>query len=496
MSGMNRKNVKKLNPFIMLVNELSKNIINITKGFIVTNHTSKINSMEPINKNVAGIDIGAYSIFICAGLENGQRPVREYLTFTADLKAAAVWLGECGVKSVAMESTGSYWISTYEILEDAGFEVLLVNAHHLRTVPGRKTDVKDCQWIQQLHSFGLLRGSFRPNSNGVTLRTYVRQRCKLVELGSTQIHLMTKALIQMNIRLDEVFSEISGVSSLAIIRAILAGERDPNVLVKFRNVRCKKTVNEVIKSLDGNYLQEHLFSLKQSLDAYDFIHTQLVECDAEIQKFLEDLEGLKGTVENSEELEVIDNKIGKTKKKKNKKNSYSFDAGMLLKKHVGVDLTDIPGIDANLAMKIIAEIGSNVDSWKTAKNFTSWLGLCPGNKISGGKVLSSKTIPIVNRAKQAFLLAANTLYRSETALGGFFRRMRAKLGTPKAITATAHKIAKIVYHMINTSKSYKDIGQEAYENKFKQRRLANLKRMASEMGFSLQALEEPESQVA
>jgi len=443
-----------------------------------------------------GIDIGARSIFVCAGFKDGRQEVREFLTFTADLKAAAIWLKQCGVKSVAMESTGSYWISTYEILEDAGFEVLLVNAHHLKTVPGKKTDVKDCQWIQQLHSYGLLRGSFRPNSNGVTLRAYVRQRGKLIDLASRQVQLMNKALIQMNMRLDQVFSEISGVSSLAIIRSIVGGEINPKVLAKHRNVRCKKTENDVIKALEGNFRAEHLFALKQALNAYDFIHTQLAECDTEIKKFLETLEEKIKKEENARKLTHTEKPVDNMyKSKKNKKNSYHFDVNPFLKSIARVDLTTVPGIDTNIAMKIIAEIGSDMTPWKTAKQFSAWLGICPGNKISGGKILSSKTIPTVNRAKQAFLLAANTLYRSQTALGAFFRRMRSRLGGPKAITATAHKIAKIVYHMLNEHKNFKDIGQGAYEFKFRKRKIANLKKRAYEMGFSLQTIEQQEPQV-
>ena len=466
-----------------------KNITNQIKRFIVKKYTQKNNLIERINSNVAGIDIGAHSIFVCAGSDDGHQEVREFLTFTADLNAAADWLKKRGITSVAMESTGSYWISTYEILEDAGFEVFLVNAHYLKTVPGRKTDVKDCQWIQQLHSYGLLQGSFRPDNHGVMFRSYVRQRGKLVELTAAHIQLMNKALIQMNIRLDQVFSVIAGDSSMAIIRSIVAGETDPKVLAKHRDPRCKKKADDIIKALEGNYRKEHLFSLKQALNAYDFFHTQLAECDSEVKKILEDWN-------EKAELSapaIQDANLRKTKKQ-NKKNCYNFNVNPFLENITGVNLTEIPGIDTNTAMKIIAEIGVDMSHWKTSKHFISWLGLCPGNKISGGKILSSRTVPIQSRAKRAFLLAANALHRSKTALGAFFRRIRSRLGAPKAITATAHKIAKIVYHMLKDHKKFKDVGQEAYENKFRLRKVASLKRMAADLGFCL--LEKQDHQVA
>jgi hypothetical protein len=486
---INKKSVKKINLFIVLDYVLT-NLPNIIKRFIMKKHTLKTNSMERINPKTAGIDIGARSIFVCAGFADGRQVVREFLTFTADLRAAASWLKECGIKSVAMESTGSYWISTYELMEDVGLEVLLVNAHHLKAVPGKKTDVKDCQWIQQLHSYGLLRGSFRPDSNGVTFRAYVRQRGKLIDLASTQVQLMNKALVQMNIRLDQVFSQIAGASSQAIMRSIVAGERDPKALAMHRDVRCKRTTEDVIKALEGNFRPEHIFSLKQALNSYDFIHAQISECDTEIKQILDNWHVEQEKTFSS----ILDNEsknrpLKPKKKKSYKKNSYSFDPAPYLEAITKTDLTEIPGIDTNIAMKIIAEIGTDMRHWNTPKQFVAWLALCPGNKISGGRVLSSRTIPIINRARQAFLLAANTLHKSQTALGAYFRRMRARLGAPMAITATAHKLAKIVFHMLKIGKSYKEIGQEAYELRFKQRKLANLKRMAAEMGFGLQILE-------
>jgi transposase len=329
---MNEKSVKKINLFIMLDCK-SNYLTNIIKRLIMKKHTPKTNSMERINPNTAGIDIGAQSIFVCAGFNDGRQVVREFLTFTADLRAAATWLKECGIKSIAMESTGSYWISTYELMEEVGLEVLLVNAHHLKAVPGKKTDVKDCQWIQQLHSYGLLRGSFRPDSNGVTFRAYVRQRSKLIDLASTQVQLMNKALVQMNIRLDQVFSQIAGASSLAIMRSIVVGERDPKTLAKHRDIRCKRTTGDVIKALEGNFRPEHIFSLKQALNSYDFIHAQISECDTEIKNILDNwyVEQEK-TLSSMLNNESKNNPLKSKKKKSYKKNSYSFNAAPYLEK--------------------------------------------------------------------------------------------------------------------------------------------------------------------
>jgi len=458
----------------------------------------KFGELQRINQYAAGVDIGASSIFVCANTKDDRHEVREFLTFTADIRAAAAWLKECGTKTVAMESTGSYWIPVYDIFEEEGLEVILVNAHHLKAIPGKKTDVLDCQWIQTLHSYGLLRGSFRPDGNGVTFRAYVRHRSKLIELASMQIQLMNKAMIQMNIRLDQVFSDISGTSSMTIIRSIVRGERNSAILAKHRNVNCKKTEQDVRKALEGNYRPEHIFSLEHALRAYDFIHSLISECDTRIQEILENEKPLEqknfqpmssGQISGSDKI-TNNEKERKPKKKRSGKNAYKFDAATALKNFLKVDLTNIPGVDANTAIKIISEIGTDMSCWSTEKQFISWLSLCPGNKISGGKVLSSHTSPTSNKARQAFKMAASTLYRSKTAIGAFFRRKRAQLGAPAAIVAAAHKLAKIVYQMLKVQKEFHDIGQDVYEQQFEKRKLANIKRMAREMGFDLCPREE------
>lgn len=426
--------------------------------------------LSPLNACVAGIDIGAASIFTCAGFSNGSQEVREHLTFTEDLREMAKWLKECGIKSVAMESTGVYWIPVYDILSQAGFEVVLVNAYYLKTVPGKKTDVKDCQWIQQLHAYGLLHGSFRPDDEGVELRGYVRQRSRLIELAAQQVSLMHKGLIQMNLQLNHVLSDITGVTGMEIIRTIIQGERDPQVLAKCRNSRCKKSKEEIAKALDGNYREEHLLAIKQALESYDLFHKQITECNGAIEKILQRWE---------------DQKTSPDEKTSTNEAPYDFEAAESLRRILGVDLSDVPGLDTNGILKIIGEIGTDMTKWPTFKHFASWLGVCPGNKISGGKVLSSRTKPSANRAAQALRMAAFTLYRAKSALGAYYRKMRARLGAPKAITATAHKLARILYTMLKDKKSFVEIGQEAYEQAYKEKQVATLRKKAKELGFTL-----------
>jgi transposase len=447
-----------------------------------------------MNPCVAGIDIGARSVFICIGFADGYQEIREYLTFTEDLKNMLTWIQKCGIKSVAMESTGVYWIPVYDILAQAGLEVLLVNAYYLKTVPGRKTDVKDCQWIQQLHAYGLLRGSFRPDDECVGFRSYIRQRTRLFDLAAQQVQLMHKALTQMNLQINHVISDITGATGMNIVRAIISGERNPLVLAKFRDYRCKKDENEIAKALVGNYRDEHILALKQAIEAYDLFHKQVMECEEVIEKILNkwEKETSKTQVidknlisEDTSQIQQTKNGRGIQKKTLYNLSPYHFEAQSTLTKILGVDLTDIPGMDINAIMRVLGEIGTDMTRWPTSKHFASWLGLCPGNKISGGKVLSSKTKPSANRAAHALRLAANTLYRSQTALGSFFRRMRARLGSPKAITAGAHKIAVILYTMIKDKKSFNEAGQEAYEKAYKLRQLSSIQKKAEELGFKL-----------
>jgi len=428
----------------------------------------KTNNLRCVDFNVAGIDIGANSIFVCAGLPDGSQEVREFLTFTSDLKAMARWLKKCKVKSVAMESTGVYWIAPYDILAELKFDVLLVNPHSIKSLNRNKSDVLDCEWIQELHSYGLLKGSFRPDDHGVTFRGYVRQRDRLIKDSAIQIQLMHKALAQMNIQLRQVLSNITGSTGIQIIRAIVAGEYDPKILAAYRIYRCKRDEATIIKSLEGNFRPELVFALRQALEAYDFFQKQIVICEKKIIEIIQGWEEYE-SLTSTEQAESDDKKILVSK----------------LKAILEVDLTTVPGISDDLAIKIISEIGTDMSKWPSQKHFVSWLGLCPGNKISGGKILSSKTKPISNQVARAFRLAAYALHRSKTSLGAFFRRLRARLGSPKAITATAHKIAKIVYTMLREKVQFIESGQNAYERKYQERIITNIKRKASELGYDL-----------
>lgn len=462
-----------------------------TKKHPKTQPTSNFR-LAPMNPCVAGIDIGASSVFICIGFSDGHQEIHEYLTFTEDLKNMLAWIQQNGIRSVAMESTGVYWIPVYDILAQAGIDVLLVNAYYLKTVPGRKTDVKDCQWIQQLHAYGLLRGSFRPDDEGVMLRGYVRQRSRLFELASQQVQLMHKALVQMNLQLNHVVSDITGATGMNIIRAIVSGERSPPVLAKHRDYRCKKDEKEIAKALDGNYRQEHLMALKHALAAYDFFHQQALECEEAIEQILKKWEEsrlTKDTLVHNAIPTKRPNKNGRGIQKKTKYNlsPYHFAAESSLERILQVNLTDVPGLDVSGIIKIVSEIGTDMSKWPSAKHFASWLGLCPGNKISGGKILSGRTKPSANRAAQALRLAANVLYHSKTALGAYFRRMRARLGAPKAITAAAHKLAKIIYTMLRERKSFTEVGQAEYEQAYKAKQLLSLQKRAKELGYGLVA---------
>jgi len=450
-------------------------------------HNFKLQALNPC---VAGIDIGARSIFVCIGFEDGHQEVREFFTFTRDLKDMVSWLLKNSIQSVAMESTGVYWIPVYDILAQAKLEVTLVNAYYLKTVPGRKTDVKDCQWIQQLHAYGLLRGSFRPDDMGVTFRGYVRQRSRLFELASQQVQLMHKALVQMNLRLHQVVTDITGASGISIIRAIVAGEHDPNKLAKYRNSRLKRAEVEIVKALEGNYRSEHLLCLKHALEAFDFFHSQVLECEKAIEQILNEWKNKQqreslGTLPS--DTCIKDKKKSRVRKTTYNKTPYFFEAEQSLEQILHVDLTEIPGLESNGVMRILAETGSDMSKWPSSKHFASWLGLCPGNKISGGKVLSSKTKPSANKAAQMLRMAANSLHHSKSALGAYFRRMRSRLGAPKAITATAHKLAKLFYTMLREGKGFKEIGQAAYEERFKARNLLSLQKRAKDFGYRLVA---------
>jgi transposase len=435
-----------------------------------------VNALEQINRHAAGIDIGAEEIYVAVPPDQDPESVRAFSTFTADLRRVAAWLKACQVNTVAMEATGVYWVPLYELLEEEGFEVCLVNAGHLKNVRGRKTDVLDCQWIQQLHTYGLLSASFRPPEQIVSIRSLVRHREMLVQYRSAHIQHMQKALTLMNVRLTNVLSDITGVTGLKIIRSILAGERNPQHLAALREPGCKKSEAEIAKSLEGHYKREHLFALKQALELYEFYDQQLQACDAELEAMYREFEPPEnpGTPPPAPHTQ------------KRRKNQAHFDLAQALFRMTGVDLTQIDGVDELTVQKVLSEIGTDMSQWPTVKHFTSWLRLCPNNKITGGKVIQTGVQPTKNRASAALRVAAASLKTSDSALGAYFRRMRARLGTPAAITATAHKLARIIYFMLKHRQPYHDFGAEQYDLQFRARLVRNLSRRAASLGFRLE----------
>lgn len=435
--------------------------------------------LEHINTMAAGIDVGSKSHFVAIPEGIDEISVREFKSFTTDLYELVNWLKKCKIKTVAMESTGVYWIPLYELLESEGFDVKLVDARKVKNVSGRKTDVLDCQWLQQLHTYGLLSGAFRPNEQVCVLRVYLRQRSMLIQQAASHIQHMQKALSQMNLQLHNVLSDITGETGMRIIRAIVAGERNPKILSAYRNRGCKNSVEVIEKSLTGHYRDEHIFSLRQALELYDTYRDKVVACNNEIEKQLLVFEDR--VIEKSESKNVI----VKRKSKSHCKNALSFDVTSNLIRITGVDLTAIPGIEASSALKIISEIGLDLSRWKSSKQFASWLGLCPGNKVSGGKRLSGKSKRTANYAATTLRLAASTLHKSESALGAFFRRLKARLGAPKATTAAAHKLATIIFNMLKNGVEYIEAGQEYYETQYRDRIVKNLSRRAKMLGFDL-----------
>lgn len=435
--------------------------------------TRQASRLEPVHPDAAGIDVGSRSHFVAVPPDRDEQPVREFEAFTGDLYRLADWLQECGVKTVALESTGVYWIPLFQVLEQRGFQVLLVDARRLKTVPGRKTDVKDCEWLQQLHTYGLLAGAFRPDDQSCVLRSYLRQRAMLIEHAAHHIQHMHKALEQMNVKLNNVLSDITGQTGLAIIDAILAGQRDPVALAKLRDPRCKHSEETIAKSLHGHWRDDHLFELQQAVELYRTYCGKLAECDARIESYLSSFE------------DKSDGRCLPPKKPKRNPHAPRFDAREHLFRMTGVDLTRIDGLEANTVLKVISEIGTDITRWPTEKHFSSWLCLCPGNHKTGGRNKSGKTRRSANRAAAALRLAAQSLERSPSALGAFYRRMKARLGAPQAVTATAHKLARLIYHMLRHGTEYVDIGQAAYERQYQARILKNLNRRAAQLGHIL-----------
>lgn len=428
--------------------------------------------LEVMYPDAAGIDVGGKSHYVAVPNDRAQEPVRQFGVYTRDLCELAGWLQESGVKIVAMESTGVYWVPLYELLEQRGFEVLLVDARHVKGVHGRKSDVLDCQWLQQLLSYGLLRAAFRPREQFCTLRELNRIRNRTLRDQGRSVQHMQKAMTLMNIQLGRAISDVAGVTGQRIVRAIVGGERNPQKLAVYRDRRIKASEEEIAASLQGTWRAEHLFALKQALAAFDFCGEQLAQCDAEIEQVMRQLHEHGG-------------EPAKGKKRSRSKNAPRFDARERLFKMCGVDVTRINGIDVSTALTVVSETGTDLSRFASDKHFASWLGLCPGTRISGGKVLGSSSKHSVNRATQAFKQAAVALRTSQSALGAYYRRLCSRMDKAKAVTAAAHKLARLFYALLTKGQEYVDQGQQYYEERYRQRVLRNLQHKAQRLGMSL-----------
>jgi transposase len=437
-------------------------------------------ALSPIHPAAAAIDIGATIHVAAVGPDRDKESVRTFKTFTGDLHRLADWFTHCGIRTVVMESTGVYWIPIHDILEQRGFEVMVVNARDAKHVPGRKTDVSDAQWLQRLHEYGLLRPSFRPQAEMAGLRAYLRQRERLLDYAASHIQHMQKALTQMNLQLHLVVSDITGVTGMLIIRAIVAGERDPVVLSSYRDGRCHAPVETVRQALVGNVREEHIFALTQALELYDVYQAKVTACDRQIEAILKRLR---------KSAPPPATRLPPARQKSRGSNAPAFEVREALHAVLGVDLTQIHGLGPSLALKLVGECGTDLSAWPSAKHFTSWLALAPHNKISGGKVLSSRTRRTRSRAASWLRLAAVTVGRTDTALGAFYRRLSARTGKAKAVTATARKIAVLFYNTLRHGMSYADPGATYYEERHRKRVLSNLQRRAKALGFVLEPAE-------
>ena len=440
--------------------------------------TKQSEQLARVHPNAAGLDIGSREIFGSIPPDRDGPTVKCFGTFTPDLNNLADWLIKNEIDTVAMESTGVYWIPLFELLEARGLKVYLVNARHIKNVPGRKSDVQDCQWLQKLHSLGLLTASFRPDAEIVQLRAYLRHRAELLRHRAPHVLHIQKALQHMNLQLPQVLRDVMGVTGMAILRAIVAGERDAVKLAQLRNPGCKSSEETIAKALTGDWKDEYLFVLKQSLELFDFYTQQVTACDAQIQQQYVAMKP------QWEYLPTNTLPLAKPQRKK-RKNEPGTDVQSEIIRLTGVDLVAVGGLSDSLAQTIISEIGTDVSKWPTEKHFASWLGLAPHNDISGGKVLRSRTLPTMNRAGQAFRQAAVAVSRSHSAFGAYYRRKRAQRGPQFAQVATAHKIARTVYYLLKHRVQYVDIGADAYEQKQREREVNALRKKAAKLGFSL-----------
>lgn len=437
--------------------------------------------LKALRHDVAGVDLGSREHFVCAPALHGKgRDVEKFGSITAELFRMVDWLKARGVKSVAMESTGVYWISVYEVLESRGLDVVLVNARALLNVPGRKTDVLDCQWIQMLHSCGLLKGAFRPADEVCALRALIRERSTLTRESCDWINRMQKSLDQMNIRVHHAVSDISGATGMAMVRAIVAGERDPVALAGLRNVRCHKTAGQIAEHLRGNWRAEHLFTLQQALKMYDFIQASKEEFDAQIMRTLEEME------QRSAGEQPVPPLPQKEKMKAIKKRGQQPMREALYRMS-GSDLTTIDGVGVETAETVLSEVGTDLAAFPTERHFVSYLKLAPKQAISGGKPLfGKKPMSTSTRVGVALRTAANSLRTSKTALGAEFRRLARLKGAGVAVFAMARKLAVLIYRLLKFGQAYLDKGVESYEERFRQRRISACRHMAMSLGLKIE----------
>jgi transposase len=439
------------------------------------------------NPDAAGIDVGARVHYVAVPEGRAEPSVRSFGAYTAQLDELVQWLKSCGIQTVAMESTGVYWIALFQKLEEAGFEVVLVDARRAKHVPGRKSDVQDCRWLQQLHSYGLLAPAFRPEDAICRLRTLQRHRKGLVECAAMWIQHLQKALTEMNLHLHHVLTDLSGQSGLAILDAILAGERNPRTLAGLVDRRVKQSQEQIEAALTGDYRAESLFVVGQALQTYRQLQQQIAQCDLAIEKHLATMGEAPKPQPGCEPLGPVPPEGTAAKPSKRRKPQTALELSLAghLKRILGVDLTTIPGLNVLAVLSLISEIGTNMSKWRHEKAFASWLGLSPNNKVSGERVLSSRTRKVNNRAATTLRLAAMLLGKTDTPLGAFYRRKRAQLGAPKAITATARKLACLIYRLIKAGQGYQERDVRTYELKYKDQILRSMRKRANGFGFDL-----------
>lgn len=434
-------------------------------------------SLPVVNPNAAGIDLGARVHYAAVPDGRGSRTVESFGCVTAELERMARWLKACRIDTVAMEATGVYWKPVCAVLEDYGFKVIVVDPRQVKNAKGRKTDVQDSAWIQKLHSFGLLSACFRPDREVQLIRDYWRMRSHLVQDAARQIHLMQKSLEQMNVQLHKVLSDVSGVSGMRILRAIVVGHRNPEELAAMAVGGIKATPKEVAEALRGHYREQHVFALSQTLKTFDFLHERIRECDLVIEQVM------KRSPSKNDEIRVLP-------PQKRRKNQPHFDLAQELVRVTGVDFSIVPGLSAMTIQTAVSESGINVGaSFIDEHHYASWLGLSPNNKITGGRIISARSLPRPSPAAVALRLAAQSLQSSKSALGDRFRRLRARLGPPKAITAMAHLLAKLIYRGLTRGQAYLEAGLAALQNQSQTNTLQALHRRAHRLGFELTPLQ-------